>query len=106
MGIAPDSLPDDGFEYWADGGVCVVFHNAMWPGVWGAHIAVKPEAWGYAVEPCRRILAAFWAEKSPGRIVAWVADGNRAALAFLGRVGAATDGAFPGVVMKGWTPWV
>ncbi|WP_386681820.1 hypothetical protein [Loktanella sp. R86503] len=108
MGSAPDTLPDEGFEYWADGPVCVVFHLALWPGVWMAHYGMKREGLGHYVEPAKRILHAFWAEKSPARIIGWTDASNRAAVAFAGRCGFTKDGEIPtdngSVLMTGWRP--
>lgn len=41
-----DDLPEDGFEYWASGPICGVFHPFAWPGVWMVHYAVKREDGG------------------------------------------------------------
>lgn len=101
MGITPEALPDD-LEYWADGPVCLAFHRAPWPAVWMVHIGVKPEAWGRTLKPVLRLLTAFWNDKQPLRIVAWVEDGNRPTLALAHRCGFTNDGAFPGVCMIGW----
>ena len=102
MGATPDALPDEGFEYWADGDVCLAFHQAHWPGVWMVHIAVRPQAWGSTQMPVQRLLRAFWHAKQPLRIVAWVQDSNRSTLALARRCGFADDGAFAGVRMIGW----
>ena len=102
MGITPEALPDDGVEYWAEGDVCLGFHRAHWPDVWMVHIAVKPPAWGKTQAPVQRLLAAFWNDKQPLRIIAWVQDSNRSTLALARRCGFADDGAFPGVRMIGW----
>lgn len=104
MGITPETLPDEGFEYWADGPVCLVFHPAMWPGVWGVHVAIKPDGRGRAVEPAKRLLSQFWASHGASRIVAWIDETNRAVNAYADRCGFVNDGAFPGIIMKGWTP--
>lgn len=103
--ITPETLPDEGFEYWADEGVCGAFHKAPWQGVWMAHYGVKPEQWGRTTEPARRILRAFWAHHQPERIVGWTLESNRAALAFARRIGFEIDGRMDlvePVVMQGW----
>jgi len=99
--VTPEELPD-GLEYWADSGVCLVLHPTAAADVWMAHIGVKPEAWGKTTEPTRRILEAFWRAKQPRRIVAWIDDHRRAAIALARKAGAVTDGQFPGTIMLGW----
>ena len=103
---SPDELPEEGFEYWADGPICGVFHRAPWPRVWMLHYAAKPEGWGGLVEPSRRVLREFWAHHSPQRIVGWTDARNRAALALTRRVGFEEDGRMQldghEVVMTGW----
>lgn len=105
-GVTPDELPDhDGLVYYAHGGVCVLFHIAHWPGVWMAHVAVKPEAWGRTVIPGRKILNKFWNDESPTLILGWTDQNNRAALSFARRVGFTEIGTMQtGVVMQEWTP--
>lgn len=92
MGIAPENLPDQGFEYWASGPVCLVFHGSFWPDVYMVHIGVKPEAWGHTVEPTREILRAFWAAKNPQRVICWINAKNRQVLRFSRRLGFSEDG--------------
>lgn len=99
--VTPEELPDS-CEYWADSGVCLVFHPTAAADVWMVHIGVKLSAWGRTTDPARRILEAFWRAKQPQRIVAWIDDHRRPALALARRVGFTTDGAFPGTVMLGW----
>lgn len=65
----------------------MALHNAMWPGVWMVHVAAHPAAWGRTVEPCRRILTAFSAARSPDLIVAWFSEANRAVASLARRVG-------------------
>lgn len=103
MGLAPEFLPSEGFEYRASGPVCLVFHLAPWPDVWMAHLGVKTEAWGRTVQHCSALLAGFWAEKQPIRIIAWIEERNRAAISLARRCGMTQDGQFPGVVMMGWS---
>lgn len=101
VGVTPEELPD-WMEYWAEEGVCIVFHPMPAPDVWMAHLGVKPEAWGNTLEPTKRILQAFWGEKQPKRIVAWIDDHRRAAIALARKAGAVVDGQFPGTIMLGW----
>lgn len=85
--ITPDALPDEGFQYWACGAVCGAFHAMPWPGVWGAHYGVKPDAWGHTKEPSLAILRAFSEAQRPALIVGWTDSRNRAAVAFARRIG-------------------
>ena len=105
-GITPETLPDVGFEYWADGPICGVFHPAAWPGVWMAHYGAKPEGRGRFVDHARRILCAFWEAHDPARVIGWTHSNNRAALAFAKRIGFQVDGRFPvqdgEIIMTGW----
>lgn len=102
MGLDPADLPE-WMEYRAQGNVCLCFHPAPWPDVWMVHLGVNPQGWGRLVEDATAILSAFWLETNPRRIVAWIEDDNRAAIAFARRCGFVTDGAFPSVHMMGWT---
>lgn len=104
LGAAPDTIPDEGCEYWADGPVCLVFHATAAPDVWMVHLAVMPKAWGHLQPHAERLLYAFWTEKQPVRIVAWIGEERRAAIAFAKRVGFQVDGYLPGTVMMGWRP--
>lgn len=104
-GIAPDDLPGEPFQYWANGGVCGVFHPDHWPGVWMAHYGVKPEAWGRATEPAKAILNAFWEAEKPRLIIGWTDEANRAALAFAKRIGFTVTGRMSvGIIMQEWQP--
>lgn len=85
--IDPADLPGEPFQYWALDGVCGVFHPDHWPGVWMGHYGVKPEAWGQAVHPAKRILRAFCEAERPDLIIGWTAAENRAANAFVRRLG-------------------
>ena len=106
FGITPDTLPDDPFEYWASGPVCAIAHLAPHPGIWMAHIAVKPDGWGSAVPYAQWLLDEFWEEKKPERIIGWTPSRLRAAIAFARRVGFVEDGRMPmlngELIMSGW----
>lgn len=104
LGATPETIPEDGCEYWAHGPVCLVFHATAAPDVWMVHLAVKPEAWGQLTASTERLLCAFWTEKQPLRIVAWIGEQRRAAISFARRVGFTVDGHLPGTVMMGWRP--
>lgn len=108
-GITDKNLPDEGFEYWADGPVCGVFHRVAWPGVFMCHYGVKPEGWGKLVKPAKRILEAFWGEHNPKRLIGWTPDTNTAALGFAKRLGFTIDGEMDlgevKIIMQGWVKW-
>lgn len=103
LGATPETIPDEGLEYWASGPVCLIFHETAHPDVWMVHLAVRPEGWGYLVDPTLSILQAFWDAKRPRRIVMWIEEHRRAAQALARKVGAVVDGQFPGTVMMGWS---
>ena len=108
MGSHPDILPDEGFEYWADGPVCGVFHRMPWPGVWMGHYGMKRDGLGRYADPARRILVAFSAAAGADLITGWTDKNNRAALAFAKRIGFRIDGEMntptQTVVMTSWRP--
>ena len=108
MGITPDNLPEKGFEYRADGALCLVFHASFWPGVYMVHCAAMPEGWGTLTEPGKRLLRAFYEEKQATRLIAWTPRSKRGALALARRCGFIEDGRFPvsddEIIMQGWTP--
>ena len=103
IGVTPETLPEDGVEYWADGDVCLIFHETAAGDVWMVHLAAKPEGMGHLVEPTQRVLAEFWAAKHPRRIVTWIDEHRRAAIALAKKAGGVVDGQFPGTVMLGWS---
>ena len=103
LGASPETIPEQGVEYWADGPVCIALHGTAHPDVWMAHLAVMPDARGRLVEPAKRILTAFWVEHQPRRIVAWIEEHRRAAIAFAHRLGAVEHGRIPGTVMMDWS---
>ncbi len=101
--LDPADLHEDGLLYYADGGVCLIFHRVYWPGVWMVHLGANPAAWGRLDGAVLRLLREFSAQHEPTRIVAWVSDKNRAVLALSRRLGFQQDGQFPGVELIGWT---
>lgn len=107
-GITPDTLPDEPFEYWADGPVCGVAHLAPFPNVWMVHIACKPEGWGKATGHTRKLLHEFWNDRKPARIIGWTPAKFRHAVAMNRRLGFVEDGRLPlpdgDVIMFGWRP--
>jgi len=101
--ISPDELPGDPFQYWAQEGVCGVFHPMPWPGIWMAHYGVLPDAWGHTKGPARAILKDFWDAEQPDLIIGWTEENNRAALAFSKRIGFTITGRMAsGVIMQEW----
>ena len=105
FGLDPKDLPE-GLEYWARGNVCGVFHAAFWPGVWMGHFGVKREGLGEYVDDARCVLDEFSQTLRPARVIGWIEEGNRAAIAFVRRIGFSEDGSMDlpggGVVMFGW----
>lgn len=103
---SPDELLADGFEYWADGPVCGVFHRAPWPGVWWGHYGVMPEGWGKLTAPAKRILTAFCADVGASCIIGWTKRDNRAAIAFARRLGFRQTGTMDAgrVITSEWRP--
>ena len=103
---SPDDIPWDGFEYWADGPVCLIFHPGPWVGVWMVHVAAKPEGWGKIEVPTLGLLRAFAQTKGASRIIAWMDERNRAVLAFARRLGFVEDGRMrvgnAEIAMYGW----
>lgn len=86
-------------------GVCIAFHEHLWPGVWMGHLGVKRDAFGRSDEALRAILSAFALETGADRIVGWIKESNRAALAMCRRVGFEMDGRLPTAepaIMVGW----
>ena len=103
-GARPDAIDDNGFVFYADGALCLAFHDMPHQGFVMVHCAMKPEGWGRSDEACRLLLREAWGDLSPHRIVAWVPEASRAVVAFARRVGFVRDGVMPGIVMMGWTP--
>lgn len=106
-GITPESLPDDGFQYWSRGYLCLAVHPAMFPGVWGAHIAAKPQGWGKMDDDGKALLNEIWDALRPLRLVGWVETWRRSVIAFALRCGWIEDGRFRAgseeIVMIGWS---
>lgn len=103
-----EDLPAEGAQYWANGDVLGIFHIAPWPGVWMGHYAVKPTAWGNAVRPARAILNAFQDAERPDLIMGWTPAHNRAAVAFVRRLGFVEHGRFSvpegEIIEQSWRP--
>lgn len=103
---SPADVPWEGFEYWADGPVCLIFHQGPWEGVWMVHVAVRPEGWGKVDVATLGLLKAFAQTHGARRIIAWMDSRNRAVLAFAKRLGFVEDGRMrvgeTEVVMQGW----
>jgi hypothetical protein len=99
-------MRDDGFVYFEQDGVCGAFHDVPWPRIIAAHVGALRSAWGRALAPALAILRYVWGLYQPARIVIWVQQKNRAAVAFAKRLGFVADGLVPlpePVVMMGWT---
>ncbi len=94
FGITPDSLPDEPFQYWADGPVCGIFHPGPYEGVWMGHFAVIPEGRGRLTEPAKRILRDFSVATGYPTIMGWTPSRLRPALAFVKRLGFNVTGEF------------
>lgn len=107
--ITPETLPEEGFEYWEKGGICGAFHRAPWPNVWMAHYGVIPSQWGKLSEPAKDVLMEFWAHHNPDLIMAMTAKTNRAAVSFAKRIGFKVVGSLSAesgdVVITEWKPW-
>lgn len=107
--LGPEDLPED-FEYRAKHGLCLIFHGALWPGVYMVHCLADPKWWGDLDETAIALLGEFWDEQQPERIIAWVLESNRAVCAFTRRVGFVDDGRMAldsgDILMKGWRKWV
>ena len=70
------------------------------------HFGVKREGLGEYVDDARCVLDEFSQTLRPARVIGWIEEGNRAAIAFVRRIGFSEDGSMDlpggGVVMFGW----
>jgi hypothetical protein len=102
-------ITDNGWmDFRACDGVCGAFHAHLWPGVWMGHLGVRKDAVGRSDAAARAILQAYALETGAERIIGWIDERNRAALAMCKRLGFEIDGRLPlaqPVIMLGWTPW-
>ena len=95
-------------DFRACDGVCVAFHAHLWPGVYMGHLGVLKAALGRSDEALKAILQAYALETGAERIIGWVDERNRAALAMCRRVGFEIDGRLPlaePAIMIGWKAW-
>lgn len=91
--------------YYAERGVCLLFHPMPSDGLWMVHIGVIPSAWGSVTGPARELMAEAWADLKMQRIVAWAPDTNRAVAALCKRIGFEIDGRLPlarPLTLYGW----
>lgn len=100
------ALPGDPFRYYARGHVCLAFHDSFWPGVHMVHVGMKREGWGRSDWEAQHILCEYADEFAAERIIAWIDEKNRAAIAFAKRLGFEEDGKMTmetgTVTMLGW----
>lgn len=100
LGLTEADLPEWA-DYYAGDGVCVMAHPAFWPGVVMVHVGAKPSAWGRISDEGEALLGEIFRDTGAVRLVCWIADANRAAIALARRCGFGVDGGFPGVCMMG-----
>jgi hypothetical protein len=105
FGFDPETLPDDVFEYWADGPFLGIFVPGPLVGTWVIHIGAKRVG---GLEPhARAVLNEFWAARSPERVIAWTPSRLPLAVALAKRCGFREDGRFPyedgEIIMTGWS---
>jgi hypothetical protein len=94
-----------GFDYRACDGFCGAF-IWRWPGVYEGHMGALPGV-RRVDAAARAILQAYALEKGAERIIGWIKESNRPALALCRRIGCEIDGYLPlsePVVMIGWRP--
>lgn len=94
FGLLPEFLPDDPFQYWAAGSVCLSFHPGELPGVWMTHIAANPSGWGRLDGDVSRVLHAFFEESKADVIMAWIPATLRHSVSLSRRVGFEEIGRF------------
>ena len=99
--LGGNELPDVA-EYRVSGNVCLGFHQTFWPDVWMVHLGAKREGWGNLDCDVLGLLKAFWQDKNPIRIIAWICKDNRAVIYLAKRLGFVQDGQFLDVLMMGW----
>jgi hypothetical protein len=94
-----------GVDYRACDGLCGAF-QCYWPGVWMGHMGALPGVAGVDTA-MRAILESYALETGAQRIIGWIKESNRPALALCRRVGFETDGRLPlaePLIMVGWRP--
>ncbi len=92
--------------YRACDGFCGAFHMHLWPGVWMGHMGALPGV-RRVDAAAKAILQAFALESGAERIIGWINEKNRPALALCRRLGFEIDGRLPlaePVCMVGWRP--
>ena len=87
-----DITESDWMDFRACDGVCGAFHAHLWPGVYMGHLGVRKDARGRADEAAGAILQAYALETGAERIIGWIDERNRAALAMCKRLGFQQDG--------------
>jgi len=98
-------MPVPWMDYRACDGFCMAFHW-RWPGVYETHMGALPGV-RRVDQAMKAILQSYALEKGAERIVGWIKESNRPALALCRRVGCEVDGRLPlvdPVVMIGWKP--
>ncbi len=98
-------VPVPWMDYRACDGFCGAFH-LQWPGVWMGHMGALPGV-RRVDAAASAILRAYALAKGAERIIGWIKESNRPALALCRRLGFEIDGILPlaePVVMVGWRP--
>ena len=101
-GVQPGDLVAD-FDYYADGAACLVVHATAKPDIWMVHIMVDPDGWGRLDAKVSGLLREVWQDKKPKRLIAWIEDDRRAAVALVKRIGCTRDGKMANYEMWGWS---
>ncbi len=97
---------EDWMQFRACDGFCMGFHMHLWLGVWMGHMGALPGV-RRVDAAAKAILQAFALESGAERIIGWIREDNRPALALCRRIGCEIDGRLPlaePVVMVGWRP--